>query len=78
MASKLLELLKELLNEDNLDIKEVMEVLGYEIVKQNTEEAYEMQQTGTLCFSERNKPMVVGEAVMIGYDEVITIRKEHR
>jgi len=57
--SKSLQLLKELLEEDKLDIKEVMQVLGYEIV--------ELVEIDVFC-----------EDGSLGYDEVITIRKEYR
>jgi len=57
--SKSLQLLKELLEEDKLDIKEVMEVLGYEIVG--------LEETDVFC-----------DEGSLGYNEVITIRKEYR
>jgi len=57
--SKSLQLLAQLLEEDKLDIKEVMQVLGYEIV--------ELEETDVFC-----------DDGSLGYDEVITIRKEYR
>jgi hypothetical protein len=60
--TKSLLLLSELLQEDKLDIKEVMSVLGYEIVEHEEVDVYKSSL----------------RSVLIGYDETITIKKSHR
>ena len=62
---KSLQLLIELIKEDKLDITEVLEGLGYEIVE-------------TLQCDVYKHYVKTEEEVLIGYDEVITIKKEHR
>jgi len=61
--SKVLILLKELLKEEKLDIEEVMEVLGYKLINVEHEDAWSI---------------IKGVVTQIGFDEVITIKKQHR
>jgi len=69
--SKSLQLLKELLQEDKIDTKEALEVLGFEIVESEEVDVYKNN-------SDKFGNSKFGSDILIGYDETYTIRKEHR